>query len=130
MTLTISRRMPVVIAAAPAAVQSALDELDRTGIELNERPGGVKQLRVFAVAKQSSAHAAAVIERLHLSPRLVEVLELTAEGLSRKEISARLRLSDTTVKSHLARLYRRLDVNGRETAVAAGFRLGILGGGA
>ena len=125
MTLIIPRRMPVVIAANPSAVQVALGELGHARIQLQQRPGGVERLQVFT---STEPNPAAVIAELGLPKRLVEVLELTAEGLSRKEVGARLRVSDLTVKSHQARLYRRLGVNGRETAVAAGFRLGILGG--
>lgn len=63
---------------------------------------------------------------IHLTVREREVLELVAEGFSNHEISARLHLSETTVKSHLARLYGKLDVPSRTAAVARARALGLL----
>jgi DNA-binding CsgD family transcriptional regulator len=40
-----------------------------------------------------------------LSPREIEVLRLTARGLSNKEIASRLRISDRTVGHHLEHVY-------------------------
>jgi LuxR family transcriptional regulator, maltose regulon positive regulatory protein len=55
----------------------------------------------------------------------MRVLMLLAEGFSRGEIAERLFLSDSTVKSHLRRLYRRLDVSSREHALAAAHERGL-----
>jgi LuxR family transcriptional regulator, maltose regulon positive regulatory protein len=55
----------------------------------------------------------------------LRVLTLLTEGFSRGEIAERLYLSDSTVKSHLRRLYRRLDVSSREHAVAAAHERGL-----
>lgn len=126
----------IVIAADPATVRRVLGEIAYAGIDAQERSGGVERLKVYTFTTRlpgdtpSAVRTPSAIAELGLTKRLVEVLELTAEGLSRKEIGERLFLSDLTVKSHLARLYKRLGVDRRETAVAAGFRRGILGGGA
>ena len=61
-----------------------------------------------------------------LTERELEVLTLTAEGLTRDEIAARLYLSGATVKTHLANIYRKLDVSGRTAAIKKAGKLKIL----
>jgi DNA-binding CsgD family transcriptional regulator len=61
-----------------------------------------------------------------LTPREQEVLQLAAEGLSTFAIAERLTLSPSTVTTHLAHIYEKLDVPGRTAAVAKGLRLGII----
>jgi len=48
-----------------------------------------------------------------LSPREIEVLELIAEGLSNRDVAARLSISDKTVISHLNRVFEKLGVENR-----------------
>jgi DNA-binding CsgD family transcriptional regulator len=57
------------------------------------------------------------LEALGVSEREHEVLGLLAEGLSNKEIGERLFVSPNTVKTHLARVYDKLEVNRRTQAV-------------
>jgi two-component system nitrate/nitrite response regulator NarL len=61
-----------------------------------------------------------------LSDRELEVLRLTAEGRSAPEIGKQLYLSGATVKTHLKRIYEKLGVNDRASAVAEGMRRGML----
>lgn len=61
-----------------------------------------------------------------LSPREMEVLRMTAGGLSSLEIGRALYLSPATVKTHLQHIYAKLDVSDRAAAVAAGMRLGLI----
>jgi two-component system nitrate/nitrite response regulator NarL len=67
-----------------------------------------------------------LIERPLLSPREVEVLRLAAEGRSASEMAAELSLSVATIKSHLQRIYERLEVSDRAAAVASAMRRGLL----
>jgi DNA-binding NarL/FixJ family response regulator len=53
-----------------------------------------------------------------LTAREQEVLRELAEGSSNREIARRLWLSQDTVKSHLRRIFRKLDVGSRTEAVA------------
>jgi DNA-binding NarL/FixJ family response regulator len=52
----------------------------------------------------------------NLTARQAEVLRLLADGLSNKEIAARLYLSPGTVERHLATIYRKLGLGGRVEA--------------
>lgn len=56
--------------------------------------------------------------RAGMTRREVEVLSLVAEGLSNKQIAARLVVSEHTVHRHLANIYVRLGVSSRAAAVA------------
>ena len=60
-----------------------------------------------------------------LSEREREILALTAEGSSASEIATRLYLSPATVKTHLQRIYHKLEVSDRAAAVAEGMRRGM-----
>jgi two-component system, NarL family, nitrate/nitrite response regulator NarL len=61
-----------------------------------------------------------------LSPREGEVLRFLADGLSAPQIARELHLSPSTVKTHLQRLYERLEVSDRAAAVAEGMRRGLI----
>jgi DNA-binding NarL/FixJ family response regulator len=52
-----------------------------------------------------------------LSARELEVLTILATGRSTKEIAKELYLSEPTIKTHLASIYRKLEVNNRISAV-------------
>ena len=56
------------------------------------------------------------IRALGISGRELEVLRLLEAGQSNKEIAANLFISPNTVKTHLARLYNKLDVSSRTQA--------------
>ncbi len=57
-------------------------------------------------------------ETEQLSPREMEILALLAEGLSNKEIGARLHISSATVRTHLMHIYEKLHVRCRTEAAA------------
>jgi two-component system nitrate/nitrite response regulator NarL len=61
-----------------------------------------------------------------LTPREREILVLTAEGRSAREIGEQLFLSPTTVKTHLGNLYEKLGVSDRAAAVAEAMRRRML----
>jgi len=61
-----------------------------------------------------------------LTGREIEVLALLAGGLANKEIAARLRLGESTVKTHLANVFRKLGASDRVQAVTEGMRRGYL----
>ena len=65
-------------------------------------------------------------ERIQLTPREREVLELLAAGASNKIIARRLGVSVHTAKFHVASLFRKLGASGRLEAVGIGLRTGLL----
>ncbi|KQV99564.1 response regulator transcription factor [Rhizobacter sp. Root1221] len=60
-----------------------------------------------------------------LSPRQADVLRLLVAGKPNKLICRELDLSESTVKTHLAAIFRKLDVTSRTQAVVAAARLGL-----
>lgn len=67
-----------------------------------------------------------VINRLKISKRELEVLSLMASGKSNREIATELYVSLSTVKSHVANLFEKLDVKRRTQAVETAKNLHIL----
>jgi LuxR family transcriptional regulator, maltose regulon positive regulatory protein len=61
-----------------------------------------------------------------LSERELEILKLIAQGLSNREISARLFLALDTVKGHNRRIFDKLQVQRRTEAIARARELGLL----
>jgi DNA-binding CsgD family transcriptional regulator len=66
------------------------------------------------------------VAALGITTRELAVLEALAAGASNKEIARRLAVSPNTVKTHVARLYAKLDARRRTDAVARARALGIL----
>lgn len=52
-----------------------------------------------------------------LTSRERQVLELLAYGISNQQIASRLYLSESTIKSHIYKLYKKLDVHSRHDAI-------------
>jgi LuxR family maltose regulon positive regulatory protein len=61
-----------------------------------------------------------------LTRREREILPFLAEGLSNKEIARKLHISTETVKTHLANIYQKLEVEGRIPASRRAAELGLL----
>jgi DNA-binding NarL/FixJ family response regulator len=94
-----------------------------------------RAVRVVAQGRAAlePAVAARLIERMaegqrgeELSPREITVLELLVQGASNKAIAAQLDLSEHTVKSHLSRIFGKLDVQSRAEAVAVALQRGLV----
>jgi DNA-binding NarL/FixJ family response regulator len=99
--------------------------------------GGVRAFLVSAAAGHPApvrtAEGAAVRPRTArlagaegLSGREVEVLQLVGDGRSNKEIGEALGLSALTVKSHLARIARKLGTGDRAEMVVVAMRAGVV----
>jgi DNA-binding NarL/FixJ family response regulator len=60
-----------------------------------------------------------------LSPRESDIVRLIAAGLSNREISDRLSLSDKTVKNHISHIFAKLNVTARTQVVIYAMRSGL-----
>jgi DNA-binding CsgD family transcriptional regulator len=65
-------------------------------------------------------------QTLGVSGRELEVLRLLADGRSNKEIARRLDVSPNTVKTHVTKLFDKLDSRRRTEAIARARELGLL----
>lgn len=81
-------------------------------------PGGAPSL----VATATGAPAP---DMLGMSPRQVDVLRMLIEGLGNKAICRSLGISESTVKTHLVTIFRKLGATSRTQAVVAAARLGL-----
>lgn len=61
-----------------------------------------------------------------LTPREVEVLRLVARGMSNADIARELFVSDATVKTHVARIFTKLDLHDRAQAVVFAYETGVV----
>ncbi|WEK61553.1 MAG: response regulator transcription factor [Candidatus Microbacterium colombiense] len=110
-------------------------EAGASGYLLKDAPPHELIAAVRAAAAGESALAPVIASRLldrmrapqiSLSSREIEVLELVAAGSSNTDVANELFISETTVKSHLAHIFSKLDVISRTAAVSAARRRGIL----
>jgi DNA-binding NarL/FixJ family response regulator len=61
-----------------------------------------------------------------LSARELEVVQLMSTGAANKEIAVELSISESTVKTHVANIFQKLDVNDRTGAVTTAIQKGII----
>jgi len=87
---------------APRVEDEALLVLRRAGVRVGR--GG---------PRASGTHGLAA-----LSPREREVTELVADGLTNRQIGARLFLSEKTIETHLTRVFQKLGLRSRAQVAA------------
>lgn len=97
----------------PGEIMEAIDDASRGGSPMT---GQIARRVVHsfrqsaAVTKEDAGHAA-------LSAREHEILALLSKGFRYKEIGAQLNISTETVRTHLRRIYEKLQVHSRTEAV-------------
>src|SRR5690554_2784172 len=103
-------------------------ESGASGYLLKDAPPHELVAAVRAAAAGESALAPVIASRLldrmrapqvSLSSREMEVLQHVAAGKSNSAIAGELFISETTVKSHLAHIFTKLDVTSRTAAILA-----------
>ncbi len=90
---------------SPRVIQNLFESMDENGTSQNGR----------VTHRPSSS----------LTQRETDILALLAEGMSNRDISRALFLSEKTVKAHLAAIFRKLGVTNRTQAAMAAVSMGI-----
>jgi DNA-binding NarL/FixJ family response regulator len=98
---------------APSVTRRLLDEFARgPGAARADRPGAPEPSPAPGMQE--------------LTARELEVFRLLARGLSNAEIAAELVVSETTVKTHVARVLMKLDLRDRVQAVVLAYETGVV----
>jgi DNA-binding NarL/FixJ family response regulator len=79
---------------------------------------------VLNVTPLANGEAELLVERL--TRRETEVLRMMGDGSANKEIADELRISENTVKFHVAAILGKLNATSRTEAVARGIRTGLI----
>jgi LuxR family transcriptional regulator, maltose regulon positive regulatory protein len=120
--------------AGPEKLSRALldegDEIRQLAEELADEPHADTMFRERIGRLLGTGHAPALGARepadFILSGRERQILDLLAEGLTNKEIARRIGLDPNTVKYHLKRLFAKLAVQRRVSAVVRARTFGLL----
>jgi DNA-binding NarL/FixJ family response regulator len=125
--LSADARRETIVAAIDAGAAGFVPKTAR-GAVLADALRTVLEGGVYVPAEALTAEAPGTADEAvldALSPRQVQVLQLLLQGKSNKLIGRALDLSESTVKTHLLAVFRRLEVNNRTQAVLAAARLGL-----
>jgi len=96
------------------------------GLKLTRPKETVLVKEVMVPAPASFVRDEQKLEALGITPRELEILELIAQGLSNKEIAARVFVSENTVKTHSSRVFDKLGARRRTQAVQLGKELRLI----
>jgi DNA-binding NarL/FixJ family response regulator len=88
-------------------------------------PSVTKRL-IHEFSRGAVARQQAPAELGELTPRELEVFKLIARGMSNAEIAAELVVSETTVKTHVARVLMKLGLRDRVQAVVLAYESGVV----
>ena len=112
--------------------QDLARQAHRTADELGARPLRqaletlTRAARIdLAADDQPAARTDTGLDKFHLTPREVEVLALLSDGMSNREIAAKLIISDKTASVHVSRILAKLSVANRASAAVLAQRLGV-----
>jgi DNA-binding CsgD family transcriptional regulator len=87
------------------------------GLRLTRHTKTVEVREVMVDAPLNFVRDQEKLASLGITPRELEILQLIAEGLSNKEIAARVFVSENTVKTHSSRVFDKLGARRRTQAV-------------
>jgi len=104
--------------ARPPEVIAAIHEAAGGGAPMSPKVASRVVHLLAALTKKS--------DPVKLSPRESEILALIVEGLTAKEIAARLDVSIHTIDSHTRHTFKKLGVHSRSAAVARAIRDGMV----
>ena len=94
-------------------------ELIRAVLDAAQRnPGAFRHPDPFQAGPRWAQERTGRSHPAGLRPREREIMQFIAEGLSNRQIAARLVISEKTVKNHICSIYQRLGVHGRSQAIS------------
>jgi DNA-binding CsgD family transcriptional regulator len=112
--------------AVPVILLAGSGEEHRTAAWIRAGIEDVVRRDPMGPAADAVQHALEVRRPLaRLSPRQIEVLRLITEGLTSREIAARLRLSEKTVETHRSAVAQRLGIRDVAGLVRYAVRVGL-----
>ena len=85
---------------------------------VSTRMAGAMMERLFRLARVFSAVETKIDGDVRLTSRELEVLHFIGEGLTNREIAARLVVEVGTVKNHVHRILEKLNVSSRQEAAS------------
>ena len=106
----------LVLSAAPAQDYQELSLEAGADIYLEKSAGATEIAKVLKTFLEDTDPAQGSKEPEKLSKRQKQLLLMLDKGLSNRDIAAELQISEHTVKVHLWRLFRRLNVKSRSQA--------------
>jgi DNA-binding NarL/FixJ family response regulator len=89
-------------------------------------PSILRRLIAHHSAPRPAQHHPAARQVQQLTGRELEVLLLLGKGLSNTEIAHTLWISESTVKTHVSRIFAKLDVRDRAQAVVLAYETGLV----
>ena len=101
----------------PAELQTAVSTIAAGTTFVDPRVGGLLLRQRGAYGRKGATK--------HLSTREIDVVKLIANGMSNKEISSALDLSEKTIKNHVSRIFEKLHITSRTQAVVHAIKTGI-----
>jgi len=78
------------------------------------------------IAARPQQHTHTPAQMAQLTPREREVLILVAQGMSNADVAVQLFISEATVRTHLARVMAKLEVQEKSQAVALAYQTGLV----
>jgi DNA-binding NarL/FixJ family response regulator len=106
----------VVLSAAPADDYRDLSLEAGADVYIEKSSGATEITKVLKTFMDDSADPESSAETEKLSKRQKQLLVMLDKGMSNRDIAAELQISEHTVKVHLWRLFRRLNVKSRSQA--------------
>ncbi len=150
LTIHVLRAMAETECGNRAQAQAALGDALELGVAegfvrsfLDEGPGVIPLIRQVALAPGThQAYAVTLLEAAGeavakpegqpspepgvLSPRERDVMRLVASGLSNRDVGDALFISEETVKTHMRRIFEKLEVSSRTQAINRSQQLGLI----
>ncbi|GAA1415063.1 DNA-binding response regulator [Glutamicibacter uratoxydans] len=110
----------------PAEIISAVHAVHRGTAAISASVSSELVSAIQVAYRDTTQEVEDLISDLGLTAREVEILNLLAKGLNNPEISKLLKISETTVKTHMAKIFSKLEVRDRVQALVAATRMGLI----